>query len=80
MGVGKHSCLVVTTEHLDFVTVAATAEQELSIGRDIKLTWMSTRRLVADTSKQSSLIVNGENSDALGLQSIAGIEETTIGT
>ena len=39
MGVGKHSCLVVTTEHLDFVAVAATAEQELSIGRDIKLTW-----------------------------------------
>ena len=80
MGVGQHSCLAVTTEHLDFVAIAATAEQELSIGCDIELSGMGIRRLIADAGEQSCLVVNGENSDAFGFQSIAGIEEPAIGT
>ena len=80
MGVGQHSCLAVTTEHLNFVDVAATAEQELSVGCDIELSGMGIRRLIADVGKQSCFVVNGENSDAFGFQSIAGIEEPAIGT
>lgn len=53
MGVGQHSSLAVTTEHLDFVAVAATAEQELSVGCDIELSGMGIRRLIADVGKQS---------------------------
>ena len=80
MGVIQQSCLAVTVEHLDFVAVAARAEQELSIGCDIELSGMGIRRLIAETGEQTCLVVNGENSDAFGFQSIAGIEEPAIGT
>ena len=73
MGVSQQSCLAVTVEHLDFVAVAATAEQELSIGCDIELSGMSTRRLVTNAGEQTSLVVNRENSYALCFQSVAGI-------
>lgn len=47
MGIGQQARLHVTSEHLDLVAVAAAAQQELAIGRDIELPGMSTCRLIA---------------------------------
>ena len=71
MGVGEQSRPVVTTEYLNPVAVAATAQQETAVGRDIEMAGMRSRWLVADSGEQPNLAVNGKDGYALGFQAIA---------
>ena len=48
MGIGEKSCDVVTLEDLNLATVAAAAQQELAVGRDVELAGMGTSGLVSD--------------------------------
>ena len=80
MRVGEETCVGVAPEDLDLVAVTATAQQETAVGRDVEHAGMGCCGLIADAREQSRLAVDGEDGDALGFQTIAGIQETAIGT
>ena len=80
MGVGEESCVSVTSEHLDLVTIAATTQEETPIARDVEVTGMGCCGLVADAREHSGLAINGKNGDAISFQTIAGIKKFTIET
>ena len=80
VGVGQHTSLHVAAEHLNLIAVAATAEQILAVGRDVELSWMSRRGLIADVCQPTRPAVNSKDSNVLGLQAVARIEEPPVGT
>lgn len=80
VGVGQESCGHVTAEDLDFVAVAAAAQQITAVGRDVELAGMGCRGLVADAGEQPGPAVDGKDGDALIPQAIARIEEFAVGT
>lgn len=53
-GVGERTSILVATEHLNLIAVAAATEQELAVGRDVELAGMSGGGLIADACEQAS--------------------------
>ena len=80
MGVGEEACVAVSLEDLDLVAVTAAAQQETVVGRDVEHAGMGCCGLVADACEQSRLAINGKDGDALGFQTIAGIQKSAVGT
>ena len=60
MSIGEETCGAVTLEDLDLVAVAATAQQETAVGRDVEHAGMGCCGLVADAreSVQKKLFCN----------------------
>ena len=73
MRVGQQACARVAGEHLNFVAVAAAAEQEATVGRNAELARMSSCRLVSDAGEQSRVGIYGEDGYAFVAQAIAGV-------
>ena len=71
MGVGEEACVGVSPEDLDFVAVAATAQEVSAVGRNVELAGMHCCGLVADAREQPRLVVDGKDGDALVFQAIA---------
>ena len=80
MGVGEESCVSVTSEHLDLVTIAATTQEETPVRRDVEHARVGCCGLVAHAREQSGLAIDGKNGDAISFQTIAGIKKFTVGT
>ena len=80
MSVCEKSCRMITLEYLNLVAVAATAQQETAIGRDVELTGMNGCGLVADACEQSCLAVDGKDGDTIIFQAVARIEKSAVGT
>ena len=80
MGVGEEARVAVTHEDLDLVAVTAAAQQETAVGRDVEHAGMGCCGLVAGACEQSRLAINGKDGDALGFQTIAGIQKSAVGT
>ena len=78
MGVDEKACVAVTHEDLDLVAVAAAAQQETAVGRDVEHAGMGCCGLVADAREQTGLAVDGKDGDALGFQTIAGIQKSAV--
>ena len=71
MSIGEETCGAVTLEDLDLVAVAATAQQETAVGRDVEHAGMGCCGLVADARELSRQAVDGKDGDAIGFQTIA---------
>ena len=71
--VGKQSRLFIAAEDLNLVAVAAAAEQETAVGRDVELARVGCSGLIADVCEQSRLLVDGKDGNAFGLQPVAGL-------
>ena len=80
MGVGEEACVAVSLEDLDLVAIAAAAQQETAVGRDVEHAGMGCCGLIADAREQSCLAVNGKDGDAIGFQTMAGIQKSAVGT
>ena len=80
MGVGEKASVGVTLEDLDLVAIAAAAQQETAVGRDVEHAGMGCCGLIADAREQSGLTIDGKDGDALGSQAIAGIQKSAVGT
>ena len=80
MSISQHACLHVATEHLNAITVTATTQKELAIGRDVELARVGARWLIAYAGEHACPTVNGENGYSISLQAVARIKELAIGT
>ena len=70
---------MVDAENLDDVAVAAGAEQETSIGRDVEIARVDARRLVAYLGQPARFFFNGEDGYSVIDQSVRGVEEMAVG-
>ena len=73
MSVSEKSSYIITLEYLNLVAVAATAQQETAVGRDVEMAGMRRRWLVADEGEKPGLAVDSKDGDALGFQAIARV-------
>ena len=64
-GVGERASILVATEHLNLIAVAAATEQELAVGRDVELAGMSGGGLMADACEQASRRVDARRLSAV---------------
>ena len=80
MGVRQQTSLRMATEHLDLVAVTTGTEQESPIGCDVEMTGMDACRLIAGLREQSRTCIDAEDGDTVGLQAVAGIQESSVGT
>ena len=77
---GQGAGIGVAQVNLDSVAVATGHEQVAAVGREIEVTRMAARELIACGGEQSVAGVDGEEGYSLVLQAVGSVEESSVGT